>query len=163
MTRNLYQAVAGLVSFGGSYVEHDPVDLLFPDDGLTKQEFAEECDINALMARYQRTGILPQSDRTPFYGDFADLPSYQEAQHILLAASEAFASLPAVVRREFDNDPAKFVAFAEDESNLDQMREWGLAPAAEPLDAPPAPAPASEPAIAPAASPAAGAPTQSSS
>lgn len=148
MTRNLYEAVNGIVSFGSAYVQHDPVDLSFPDDGMTKQEFAEECDLNALMARYQRTGVLPQSDKRPMYGDFSNLPDFMAAQEILLAATEAFNALPAVVRRQFDNDPAQFVAFAEDESNIDQLRVWGLA---KPLDPPVEAVEPAEPAIAPAA------------
>jgi phage internal scaffolding protein len=151
MTRNLFEAVNGVVSFGSAYVQHDPVDLDFPDDGMTKQEFAEECDINSLMARYQKTGMLPGSDRRPMYGDFSNLPDFMEAQEILRSANEAFMALPAVVRRQFDNDPALFVAFAEDEKNIDQLRLWGLA---EPLVAPEAPEPALEPAIAPATPPA---------
>jgi len=147
MTRNLFEAVNGVVSFGSAYVQHDPVDLDFPDDGMTKQEFAEECDINSLMARYQKTGALPVSDRRPMYGDFSNLPDFMEAQEILRSANEAFMALPAVVRRQFDNDPALFVAFAEKEENVEQLRIWGLA---KPLDVPPAPEPAVEPAIAPA-------------
>jgi len=37
-------------------------------------------------------------------------------------------SLPATVRRDFDNDPMQFIAFAENPENLDKMREWKLAP-----------------------------------
>lgn len=134
MSRNLYFAQTGLDMFGSAYCPHDPVNLEFPDDGVTRQEFAEECDINILMARYQKSGLLPQDPSArPIYGDFVDLPTYQDAQNIILAAGEAFASLPAVVRREFENDPAQFVAFAEDPANLERMREWGLA---EPLDPP---------------------------
>lgn len=142
MPRNLYQFSTGVVTFGGSYVEHEPVDIEFdPREGMTRQEFAEECDLNALMARYQKTGLMPQHQGpAPFYGDFADLPDYMAAQNMILAADAAFMALPATVRREFENDPAKFVAFAEDEANLPKMREWGLA---EPLDVPEAPAPAS--------------------
>lgn len=169
MTRNLFEATNGLLSFGGSFVQHDPVDLDFPDDGMTRQEFAEECDINALMARYQKTGLLPQDpNRRPIYGEFADLPSFMEAQQILMDANDAFMALPAVVRRQFENDPAKFVAFAEDEKNIDQLRVWGLA---EPLDEPKAPEEPPKAPIAPvaasggsgASAPPPGAATQSSS
>lgn len=144
MSRNLYFSQTGLDMFGSAYCPHDPVDLDFTgDDGMTRQEFAEECDINVLMARYQKSGLLPQDpSRRPIYGDFTDMASYQEAQNILIAADEAFAALPAVVRREFENDPARFLEFAEKPENLDRLREWGLAepldPALEPVEPPPA-------------------------
>lgn len=127
MSRNTYMSEHGEVYFASAFVPHDPVALVFPDDGRAKQEFAEECDINTIMARYAKTGTVPTNVGQPFYGDFADLPSFQEAHEIIRLAEEAFMSLPATVRREFDNDPGAFVRFAEDEANLEQMRLWGLA------------------------------------
>lgn len=133
-----YEAVYSRRPRYGMYVPHMPVDLHCSDPSLARQEFAEESDINSIMKKYERTGIMPMSDRQPFYGDFTDLPSYMDAQNIIIAADEAFSSLPANVRREFDNDPAKFVEFASDKKNLDKMREWGLAEPLEPVQADPA-------------------------
>lgn len=97
---------------------------------LTRQEFADECDINTLMAQYDKTGILPSSmnNNVPQYLDITDIPDYREALDMLAEASAAFMALPAQVRREFDNDALKFVEFAQDPENLPQMRTWGLAP-----------------------------------
>lgn len=97
------------------------------EPSMTRQEFADECDINVLMKKYEKTGLLPQNpDRPPFYVDAFDLPSYQEAHNMMIAASAAFAALPASVRKEYDNDPAKFVAASENADNLDQFEKWGL-------------------------------------
>ena len=38
----------------------------------------------------------------------------------------AFDDLPAKVRREFDNDPFKFLEFVEDPENVERMAELGL-------------------------------------
>lgn len=101
----------------------------------TRQEFAEECDINTIMKRYQATGVVSHVDpRQPFYLPEGPVPDLMTALQVMKDAETAFMSLPAEVRREFDNDAMKFVEFASDKENLDQMREWGLAP--------PAPAPA---------------------
>lgn len=111
---------------------------------LTRQEFAEECDINAIMKRYDTVGGGPgglprHNDFPPFYADFSTMPTdllgYMNLMH---DAEVAFMMLPAVVRKEMDNDPMAFVEFASDPKNLDQMRKWGLAP----VPAPEAPAPA---------------------
>lgn len=109
-----------------------------PEPSMTRQEFAAECDVNALMARYDKTGVWPLKpiETAPQYLDLTDVPSFQDAMHLLIEAERAFMSLPATVRRDFDNDPAQFVAFAEDASNIEKMREWGLAPPA-PLPEPP--------------------------
>jgi len=148
-----WEAVFSLRPQLSLYRPHEPVDLYCPEPSMARQEFADDADINTIMKRYEVTGVVPSHGREPFYGDFADLPDFMEAQRIIMEANSAFESLPARVRREFDNDPSKFVEFASDEKNVDQMREWGLAEPAKvpdkPLDAakPPEPAkPATEPA-----------------
>lgn len=105
---------------------------------LTRQEFADECDINKLMAQYEKTGILPTNVNTgqPRYLDVSDVPDLQAAHHVLHEATIAFMSLPATIRRDFDNDPVKFINFAENPENLPKMREWKLAPPL-PTEAPP--------------------------
>lgn len=57
----------------------------------------------------------------------------------ILAAQEAFASLPAIVRNHFDNNPEAFLRSLTDPKQAPQLREWGIL---KPLDAaapPPAP------------------------
>lgn len=104
---------------------------------LTRQEFADECDVNKLMAQYEKSGILPtMSGREPRYLDVSDVPDLQSALNLLNEATEAFMSLPATVRRDFDNDPQKFISFAENPDNIEKMREWKLAP---PKELPPEP------------------------
>jgi len=73
---------------------------------------------------------------TPQYLDVSEVPDLLQAQQVLEAASAAFMSLPAAVRREFDNDPVKFVEFAQQPDNIDKLREWGLAAPKMPVDAP---------------------------
>jgi len=126
------------------------------DDGVsnTRQEFRDECDINVLMKKYEKSGLLPTNAGSPQYGDFGNLPDFMEAQNTIAKANEAFALLPASVRLRFGNDPAEFVDFASDPDNLSDMRRWGLAPPASdeavlgaaggaPGGQPPAPAPVS--------------------
>lgn len=108
------------------------------EPSLTRQEFADECDINVLMAKYEKTGILPTNVNTgePQYLDVSDVPDLMHAHEILNNATTAFMALPATVRRDFDNDPVKFISFAENPENLEQLREWGLAPP-KPVPTPP--------------------------
>jgi hypothetical protein len=113
---------------------------------LTRQEFAEDCDINVLMKRFENRdiGAIMRSAQEPVYYDLASAPStLMDYMQLMQDADKAFMTLSAQVRREFDNDPVRFVDFASDPANLDQMRNWGLAPPApapEPVVAPPAPA-----------------------
>lgn len=113
----------------GSYRPHDRVGIEFGTDSRTRQEFAAECDINTIMSRYNKTGVVSHvNPSAPRYLDLAGLPDFQSAMQMMIDADQAFAGLPAVVRKEFDNDPAKFVDFATEPDNLGKLREWGLAP-----------------------------------
>lgn len=117
-----------------AYVKHDR--CCYNDlDGvsLTRQEFADECDINAIMARYEKAGVLTHlahPTREPVYVDNWDIPDFRSAMDMMVAANEVFMSLPAYVRREFENDPAAFVEFVEkrhgDEKAVAKLQEWGL-------------------------------------
>lgn len=126
------------------------------EPGLTRQEMADECDVNAIMARYEKTGALPgRRDEygDPMYLDMTQTPSdLLEALNLMNAADDAFMRLPASVRKEFDNDPFRFVEFASDPANVKRMREWGLAEPEKVPDAPmrvevvnPSPAPGANP------------------
>jgi hypothetical protein len=104
-----------------------------PEEGRTRQEFAEDADINVLMARFEKTGQLPSNigANAPAYLDVSEVPDLATALAVVEEAKRAFLALPARARAEFDNDPVAFMAFAQDPANLDQMRTWGLAPPAE--------------------------------
>lgn len=105
---------------------------------LTRQEFLDECDVNGIMDRFEKSGVwpYPEVDLAPRYFDATNVPDLQTALAVMIDAEEAFMSLPAKVRKEFDNSALKFVEFAGDPANLDQMREWGLAPPAKEPEAP---------------------------
>ena len=92
-------------------VPHDRVPFENEGPSMTKQEFAEEADINVLMARYEKTGIPPWDPLRPMpqYVDAGEIPSLQDAMQVMIEAEAAFMSLPAKVRKEFDNDPMQFV------------------------------------------------------
>lgn len=104
-----------------------PVVLEFPDQGMTQQSFKAECDINTIMARYQKTGLLEHVSRYQGrYEDVAESMDYQSALNVVMAAEEAFASLPSSIRARFENDPGQFLAFVEDPGNEDEMVDLGL-------------------------------------
>lgn len=98
---------------------------------MTRQEFSDECDINKIMERYEKNGVLDPRlmNREPLYVDFTRVPTdLQSAMGMMLEADEAFGRLPASVRKEFDNDAFAFVDFASSPDNIGKLREWGLAP-----------------------------------
>lgn len=111
--------------------------LVCRDASKTQQHQAEEADINTIMRKFGITGRVPVVPLPPTFGDFdIGVSDYQSALHLINAANASFAGLSADVRKEFDNDPGRFVEFCSDPKNIDQMRKWGLAlPSKDPLDA----------------------------
>ena len=87
----------------------------FTQPSVTLQSFKDDADINCIIARYENTGVLVDPSvpvsRTPNFGDFSDLPTYQEAQNVIIAAKNAFDSLASKIRERFNNDPAAYFDF----------------------------------------------------
>lgn len=94
---------------------------------MTKQEHKDECDINRIMSRALRTGVLPGSAPVGRYGDFSQATDYQAALDTLMRAEEQFGHLPAATRDRFENDPSKFLAWIHsDAANLEEAHKLGL-------------------------------------
>lgn len=104
----------------------DAAGLKCEDASRTQQQLAEETDINTIVRRFGLTGELPKDVAVPQSGDFTDVVDYQTALNVVIAAREAFASMPADVRKRFGNDAAEFMAFVHDERNRDEARKLGL-------------------------------------
>lgn len=95
---------------------------------MTDQSFVKECDINSIMAKFVKTGILEHQSRYQGnYGDFTGAMDYQSALNAVMAADDMFMTLPAEIRAKFENDAGRFLDFVDDPNNMDQMVEMGLA------------------------------------
>lgn len=103
-----------------------------PESSLTFQSMKDETDINLIIKNYKATGKLPSikgdpmTVRYPQFGDFTQITDYADAVQALNVAKDAFSELPSVVRRRFDNDPAKLVSFIEDPANMQEAVNLGL-------------------------------------
>lgn len=127
------------VVYTAPYVQHDTLatSLDCSKDGKTRQEFAAECDINTLLEHYENTGAWKSFNRMePVYMDVTEVHDLPSAMQLLAHAEARFMTLPAKVRATFDNDPVRFVQYCEDPKNIEQLREWELAPRPAPEPAP---------------------------
>lgn len=117
--------------FRSPYVPFERKDnVSFSSPSRTHQSFKDECNVNLIMSRFEKTGHLPDMiKRDPQYGDFSELPNYQESLHIVMRAEEQFSALSSRVRARFDNDPSKFLDFANNPDNQSEMIDLGLATA----------------------------------
>jgi len=101
--------------------------LLCEDDSLTKQSFAEECDINTIVRNFNLTGQLPENVSVPQYANVLDtVNDYQTALNMIMEADAAFMQMPANVRTRFHNNPAEFLDFFNDPANIEEGKKLGL-------------------------------------
>lgn len=103
------------------------VPVVFPEDEVrrTKQEFKDDCDINNILRKFRKTGVLEHVRKHgPEYG-FAPAVDYHEAMNLVLKADAMYADLPSDLRKRF-KDPAEFLEFVQDPENAEEMLELGL-------------------------------------
>lgn len=90
-----------------------------------QQHFRDECDINVLVDRFQRTG-MPPPPQAPDLAVFDDVFDFQTAMDAVVSARESFQTLSATVRARFHNDPGEFLNFVHDADNRDEAIKLGL-------------------------------------
>lgn len=109
---------------------------------MTKQSFTEESDINRIVARATETGFISSmTAKQGLYADVTDVPDFQSAMNVVVAAERRFMELPAQVRERFHNDPAEILEFVKHEHNRAEAERLGfLQPKPKPVVEPAKPA-----------------------
>ncbi len=119
---------AAQIKFKTAYGPKEPVRTSMEGQQTrTHQSGKDECDINKIMAKYVRTGVL---DHQKEYGEnygFATSLDLLEAMTIVTKANEMFDDLPAEVRIKFNQDAGEFLDFTQDPENSAELIKMGLA------------------------------------
>lgn len=113
-------------------------------ESLTQQQFAKDADLNEIVRRCgikdADMPVIPLSEKVV---DLSVLPDdLRSVLDIARAATDHFMSLPAALRAEFGNSPARLHSFVSDPANTEKCFEKGLLkrpakPARRGDDAPP--------------------------
>lgn len=94
-----------------------------------QQHFRKEANINSIMAKYAKTGILVDPGTpmrsAPQFGVFGQF-DYLECQNKVAQAKQAFMCLPARLRARFSNNPAQLLDFINNESNRAEAIALGI-------------------------------------
>lgn len=105
------------------------VQVINTDPSMTKQCFEDECNINKIMSRYEKTGVIEHvAANSPQYGDFSDVSDYQGAMNRVIELQSEFMTLPPNLRARFFNDPMQFIDFVRDPKNSEELKKLGLVP-----------------------------------
>lgn len=111
----------------GGKKDKEGIDLYW-GKSLTLQADEQNANIHFILERYQKTGALTAMIKeNPQYGDFTQVPTYQESLNIVLKANEQFNNLDAKIRARFANDPTQFLNFVHDPNNKEELIKMGLA------------------------------------
>lgn len=95
----------------------------------TIQSDMDVADINKIMARYEKTGVIIDTsgiERKPVYGDFTEIKDYHTSLSAIRNVERAFNTLPANIRNRFNNDPQTLINFLEDTKNDAEAVDLGL-------------------------------------
>lgn len=96
--------------------------------GLTEQKHKKDVDINQIMLKASKTGMLPLAKGSPMYGDFTNAQDFQNCLERIQSADQAFMELPADIRKRFANDPAQLITYINNPENEQEAVELGLLP-----------------------------------
>lgn len=100
---------------------------VFKEPSMTQQHFAFEADINNVMLRYSKTGVLPQYAGAAF-ADVSSVSDYYDFLQQQAVIEDSFAALPAKLRARFSNSPELLLDFISNPDNLAEARALGLLP-----------------------------------
>lgn len=117
-----------------------------PGSSRTKQSFKDQVNINKIIKKHRRTGMLNHvNSKRPFYGDVSNLTDYAGALQKVKEAEELFGNMSADIRERFGNNPQEMITFLENPDNLKEAIELGMVlkkpdpePVAEPAPTTPA-------------------------
>lgn len=92
------------------------------DDGMTKQSYKDQTDINKILEKSQVTGTVGWVRREQAqFGDFTDMPDLLEAKQRLDTAHDIFNGAPSEIRREFNQSPEQFFKYVNDPANAEDV------------------------------------------
>jgi len=97
------------------------------DPSLTQQQFKEESDINTIVDRFMKSGVLPTPVNMPQYIDYEGVFDFQSAMNVVRQADENFMRMDAKIRARFNNSPQEFLQFFAEPENFDEAIRLGLA------------------------------------
>lgn len=97
-------------------------------ESLTEQQFAEESLIINKIRKYDSQGFFDSINRNPAqYTDFTQVRDLADAIDQIEQARDSFQTIPADIRKQFNNSASEFFEFASKESNYPELVKLGLA------------------------------------
>lgn len=92
----------------------------------TEQAHREACDINRIMARYSKDGLIEHVNvMEASFGDCSG-SDFKAMVDKVNSVFGRFSEFPSDIRKRFGNDPVRFFEFFDDPANRDEAIKLGL-------------------------------------
>ena len=99
------------------------------DRVMTKQEFAEDCNVNTIIKKMTNGGMLGHiNPAEPKYVDTTVVADLQAAYLLIEETEEQFMDLPADIRAAADNDPVVLAQMAGTVEGREKLKNAGMEP-----------------------------------
>lgn len=82
--------------------------------------------MNYILRDYQKTGMIKHAKQHQGKYDDIDPIDFQQAMFLVTSAQQQFESLPANIRKKFNNDPSEFLSFTRNPDNAAEMLSLGM-------------------------------------
>jgi len=111
-----------------------------PEDEIVRVEQSHKdiVEINNIVKRHGIDLLQKVAAMQTFEYDDNPNNDFQEVMNAVIKASNSFEAIPSAIRKQFDNNPAKFMDFIYNPDNAEKMVEMGLAkpppPKTEPIE-----------------------------
>lgn len=88
---------------------------------MTEQHHEKACNINSIIARYQKTGLVDHVQKYEgVYGDVTGA-DFKSAMDLVKNAETEFHELPSSVRKHFDNDPSAYLDLVMTDEGVQEL------------------------------------------
>lgn len=98
---------------------------------LTQQSFKDAADVNNIVDKFVRTGVLVDpmtvGNRQPMFEDFSNV-DFQTSMEMVAMAKSQFMMLPSDIRSKFDNNVAVMMDYIQKPENKAEAIKLGLIP-----------------------------------
>jgi len=97
-----------------------------------EQSHKDEVNINNIVKRAGGMELIAKVNALKQF-EFDDVTGndFQESMNAIIKARDTFEQVPSEIRKQFDNDPAKFMDFVHNPENAQALIDMGLSKAPE--------------------------------
>lgn len=90
------------------------------------RSFAADADINVIVSRFLKTGVLPSLAVPPQFGDMTLIPRGTDALMAVRNAQQSFERLPLELQKELGHNIANFEPWLVDPKNRERAIQYGF-------------------------------------